>query len=97
MLSSLPGMGRSTVVWVAVGVDQGYCCDAHALGFLDGNILTFGVHHDHGVGRRFMSRMPCRLRLILVSSRVNWATIFLLCVRIDADSGALLSRACPSR
>ena len=29
-------------------------------------------------GRRFMSRMPCKLRVILVSSRFSVATIFLL-------------------
>ena len=78
MLSSLPGIGRSTVSGsLSVSIRATVATPMRWASFTAmcsrrGSMTTMAS------GRRFISRMPERLRWILVSSRLSVATIFLL-------------------
>ena len=47
--SSLPGIGRSTTIGIAVGVDQGDGRDAHLAGLVDRVLLLLGIEHDEAL------------------------------------------------
>src|SRR5262249_22682197 len=78
MLSSLPGMGRSTVSGSLSVSMQATVLTAMRCASLTAMCSRCGSTTTIASGRRFISRMPDRLRWILVNSRLRVATIFLL-------------------
>ena len=78
MLSSLPGMGRSTTSGSLSVSIRATVATPMRWASLTAMCSRWGSTMTIASGNRFMSRMPERLRWILVSSRLSVATIFLL-------------------
>ena len=78
MLSSLPGMGKSIVSGsLSVSISATVATPMRRAS-LTAMCSRLGSTMIMASGSRFISRMPDRLRWILVSSRLSIATIFLL-------------------
>jgi len=97
ILSSLPGMGRSTGSGSLSVSMSAMVVTPIRFASLTAMCSLFGPTITSASGGLIMSRMPIRFRRILSSSRLKVEIIFFECVRMSDGSGAIAGSSCRRR